>query len=1396
VNSPRKIVLVLLTTLLFGLSSRDIRAQLPVVTPHDLLPEQKIEVDAEEMVLWKTAWDKARKSALQGDFETSIQFYETLLQLKNNLEEGRWELARLLMHLERWEEAGVHLELLVEAASENRVYGNSLGRVMWEMGRYERAVTLFEKVLSGDPSDRAALAGLVEALVKQDRKADAVPPLEKLVNQEPTNRGIRRYLAFLLFETGNYEKAIAHLTVLARNENAESDILHKIASAFEHLGRKEQAVVYWERILAREPENIAAHLFLDDYFEEKGQTDRVLLHLQKAVTFNPGDRTACIRLAKTYQTRGEYEKALACFMEYLQRFPADSAILQQAERMTALLAREEKVVTPAPNEVVTGRRDEAAQLLDGIGLLRDAGRLEDAGPLYRQLIGIGADHASARKTLAADLVLLAEKNGREAMLRFLATVAEDSAGLYRSIAEELRSLAHQDELLVVLEKIHGLDPGDTFANRELALLAFSRGDWQKSREYFAGLADAGCRNSRCMVEQARLAENIDLPVQGLQAYEILLQQQPGRLDIRMKAIGLAARLGFLDRAVFHGTYLQMFQQGNENFASQLLLADAYRDAGYLSRAEVRYRSIIAATARRNDAEGRELRINARLALVAAYESAGLPYEAEQALRIALVEEKHRAAVLESLFYLFLRTEHVQESEIWLEALSRALAGSAEEDIRLNGAWKEEFLQAEMYSAAGDYDLAVDLYREAETLLLESQSSQGQPHDSGHEATLLQIRTQLAVNLLHEGRYSEAVGTVLDLQKNHGGKLELLVLLEEIYRAWGRASQAGKIAEEARSYARHDSGRQLRLAATYRKYGNIAGQRQIAAMVEKKEPESLRAKYLLVDAMVQQGKYQATLVLLSRFLENYPENTWFLAQQAALLARVGMLQEADDRLAILRAENPGRMDLGMLHARIVWELGRWKESAALYSSIVEPSVEKILEDKVRELGLQVARAPDRKSWFDVIAFGRDTESALSQIIMAPHHALDFSESGRAVNSLAAPRYAAYRWQKRLSREFAVKRSVMRREYYRAATILENYIAEYSRNDFLLYDLAGLYSKLERLGEEAALYREMATQNPYFPGLAEAIQRNDLKRRPRVSLAYVMDEEDGWDGYKAIRQEMVRGEAQYYMGESHEWHVDLGRMNYTSTAAAESLWGWRTMLTYNGKVSQAIGVSFGAGVENLDREKDEAFLLSGKITGKVADEVQAAFSFKQDVVADTTASLKRGIRKRSYRVEAMLDVFPSIPLGGYYDFSDYSDSNWTGNYALWASFIVVPEPTLLRISYKYDFYDSGEGQNPGMVTEDGFALDDHPYWSPRDYWQTRFSFYFKHQLSNDALARGVPSYYIVEYSLGYDSEDNDVHELRGSLNLEIAEKYLATVSLGILDLDEYQHRQALFSVTYRF
>ena len=65
----------------------------------------------------------------------------------------------------------------------------------------------------------------------------------------------------------------------------------------------------------------------------------------------------------------------------------------------------------------------------------------------------------------------------------------------------------------------------------------------------------------------------------------------------------------------------------------------------------------------------------------------------------------------------------------------------------------------------------------------------------------------------------------------------------------------------------------------------------------------------------------------------------------------------------------------------------------------------------------------------------------------------------------------------------------------------------------------------------------------------------------------------------------------------------------------------MATFDEKISQNLSLSLGGGIEDLSRGYGNSFLYSAMITGKLADDMRAVFSVKQDVTPDTIASLTR-------------------------------------------------------------------------------------------------------------------------------------------------------------------------------
>jgi len=353
-----------------------------------------------------------------------------------------------------------------------------------------------------------------------------------------------------------------------------------------------------------------------------------------------------------------------------------------------------------------------------------------------------------------------------------------------------------------------------------------------------------------------------------------------------------------------------------------------------------------------------------------------------------------------------------------------------------------------------------------------------------------------------------------------------------------------------------------------------------------------------------------------------------------------------------------------------------------------------------------------------------------------------------------------------------------------------------NDSLIFDLAGVYNRLERLEEEAALYERMQSVNPVFPGLKLAIERNRLKRRPHLSIGYGFDEEEGWDFYKAIRKKWGETTARFSPKTRHEVGLAYSRINYQATNNDGNLWANRAEVSYKATLTHELSTAIAIGVEDPDGDFESTEIFSFLVDGRIGDTLNGHFSFSRDVTADTIASLKRNISNDLYWAGFSADFFPRLALGADYGQKKFEDGNQTDRYNLWSSYIFFFDPTYFRFKFNYTFADSRYGPNPGPPLDDGFAKNDHPYWSPQNYWLSEFSLYFRHQLASDTLGRGVPRYYTVEYTWGYDANDDDLQALSSSLFWELTQNVILQGSATLSNLGSYQSKELFFSAAYRW
>ncbi len=388
------------------------------VIKNDALSAPDREIRYEETLSpdWKNNWDLARELYRQQKFREALVQYEFLLAEKENIDEARWEYVTLLLHLERWRQAGEQLEKLIGNEPDKRDYRLAIARVQFETGKFESALRIYEHLYQSAPDDSSSvpvLKGLIRTLKEKQRDAEIIPYLEQLITYEPDEPELQLELATIAIEQGLLPKANKTLAHLEYSRPDDSAVLFLYAQLHEKLGNTDAAAGYWQQLVSSNHDNMEAHYQLHRYYQDKENWAMSLKHVEIMLKITPSDPALLEAAAELNLRMDRIDKALEYYDYTLVIQPTNKIILQKKKE--------------------------------------------------------------AQLKLAEDLVVLVENNGSHQLWQDLVNVTSDRPGVYRQIANLLRLKGENEELIEVLTLICLEDPHDDKTLNELTVMLKNRG---------------------------------------------------------------------------------------------------------------------------------------------------------------------------------------------------------------------------------------------------------------------------------------------------------------------------------------------------------------------------------------------------------------------------------------------------------------------------------------------------------------------------------------------------------------------------------------------------------------------------------------------------------------------------------------------------------------------------------------------------------------------------------------------------------------------------------------------------------------------------------------------------------------------------------------------------------
>ncbi|MEN8188541.1 MAG: tetratricopeptide repeat protein [Thermodesulfobacteriota bacterium] len=1273
-----------------------------------------------------------------------------------------WQVARELVRRKHFDVAAQHYQGLSRNQPRVELLHWEYAQVLVQLKRWSQVSVIMESLLEQTPSriDYLFLSGKAALVTKQYDSASQSFGLAYEREPDGPYAGEALYgLVESLLGSGKNNLAYPLMEQLYLRRGDDIELLRKLAASAMELGHDQKGLWYYNKLV-----------------EESGDDEDLL------------------RAAVFHDKAGKMEQAVTYYKDYLKRYPHYLPFQRRLGEFFLKTKREKEALPFLLTLLAHGEQDEELFLQIGRIYLDDLRRPDKAlyyFEEYRKLDpenkSVSEDIEKIQSVLAGDLVSIVENEGAWPLWRDLARVTPDRLGIYLIMADQLDRLGKKKELVEVLEIIHHHDAANVRTILRLAELHLDSGDFLKAGEYLRKLTSKQVADPRARHLIGEYHYHTGRQFSALRHYRMYLKAVTNDRLVLTRCLEICTMFGLDDSYASYYRKLAKLATGRDDlFDLDHRAARDFTTMGLYSRALDQYDHLL----EQQDIPS-EVSLELMLERMDLLLKAGMGYAAEQYGREVLIQETKGEEVLYRLSRICLENNDLGLAWKWFGLLMQqtgALAAN-QKGGRISG--RQLFqLRIDLLSASDEYDEAIDLVEK---------------HYAGaeKEAGLMLARLHLA-----DQDNDEALDIIRELKRLKPSLIEAL-FVEYLAEIGERQEELYDLAVERGSgLFKVSFAKALDYINLAKQYGLHDVAEELTLQFAKKLSRSLHGRTLLAESLYEQGKLGPALEVYRELEKDYPAETHFRRKRQEIRFQLAGFSQLIDELTPGLADAVGQRDLRhsqekkdallfeerLLLARSLWAVKRWEEAVEVYEELLQPPAEEsfsqVLEEKELVLTMVAVEEP---LWRKMTFSSPEPLSGLAYV-SDPFYIASHLETPLA--SQGAKLYRSYRLQERVETELEARTALVKGEYYQGVKEYRHLLSE-EQSIESQFDLAGIYSRLGLLGEEASIYQQMEQINEDYPGLEESKERNRLKRRPRTSLDFGHHSHTGRSGYFDLNERYLGVSSWLMPALNQELELSARYLHYESDETGETLDSNRFLCDFSITTDSRVDIDFKLGLESPSGPTNHRLLYQIGVSGWLGDRVQWLTEFEQSGVDDTLQALSDGLDRQDLCGGIRLDLLPRLFGGGGYCYRMYDDGNSQNRYDLWASYILHSEPNLVELRYGYEHLLSEEG-NTGRDNrlESGFIERDHPYWSPERYWQHLFSIHAEYQLAEDVLWRGVPSYFTLDYSFGYDSGGDDNHLFEGEIYLEMNPHFLLNSTIHITQGSEYREESLLFSLIYRW
>ncbi len=1267
----------------------------------------------------------------------------------------RWDEARRLSQQGEIKRAiRQYLEVIAEKPH--------IEEVRWELSKsyvaerdYSEALLLLEGLIEAAPEKIVYLVSGGEvalAMGKIDMAAKLFGQALALEPGGPLSDDALLGMIEALKIQGKNELTLPLMEQLYQRGLLGADLLIDLARNYEAVGAAQRSAYFYQELVRKFRVDPETRLEAAAVFEEAELAALAAEQREAYLESNPDHVPTRIRLADYYSDQGDIYRALPHMQELIDR---------QIGRETYLLAVARIYLYNL------GRADRALNYY------------EQYQAEFPQKVDVSSEIATLQLMLANDLLAIVENDGVWRLWRDLARVTPNRIGIYRAMADMLeeKGPSKERELIEVLKIINVHEPEDLGIVTRIAELYLEDTRYRDCLSFLDGVDGKISGQAAYLLLRADCEAGAGLELERLISYTAYLDVKPGDQQVRSRAIALAGIMGLVEQ--MNTLY--------DNRTEKKTLSAAGVEIAFLHGLVHNSLSSEALQSTRVLVESKlvqEAQAGLFQDLAAELRRQNHLFEAEQLLRTFAARYPENPDSYLLLAEHFLQRSDPRNAKLWMApVLQDQSTGSAVEELSPEQKSRLFYLDLLLDDLTGGADVQNRAMK-----YLDDRAGSTQTVAEDVEVLLFVARQQLlANNHFQSARLLNRFAHAFKADDRIAG----LLFIADQESAGGAA--ADPVAFESLSYVTRFSV--VEQLIELRRYTEAY---RLAAALLTSLQESTRARSMQALAGALTYHLQEAYELYAGLTHDFPEESWFREQMLNMENLRGQPQTIFSIFSVA-ADETGRKNritnslesmnypkAKLMWARALWAADKWEEALDVYGLLdteLKREIDRFIEVIQNDPAL-LQKLPQPAA-----------EAELVDLIMSSAFVAQNLDDG--INVISADYYQAYRWSTIVEKERTAKSSLKAREFYQAELDYQELFEEEGSVIEENYpDLVTLYGRLGRHKQETEVLETIQERSIFYPSLSGASEKSIRRQRPFLSLDGRYKEEDGRDGFKNITKKYGGVGLQIKPTIYQEIGLAAGRSEYGDSFASTLAKSNLIVADYGIEFTDNFQGEFQLGFEDFDTDGKSFLIYDVTLKGKLEQRVELLGSIKQVPVDDTIDALLSGIYRKDVQFGLTLDYLFGMFFGFDLSFFDYNDKNKGQQYHLWGAYRWFGERSSFDFTYSYlNIQDEISNESFGDINE-ARAAGGPLYWSPGDYWNHRLSAYYKLELWPTGRLQSGTSSLSALYAIGFEDNDNLVHELEANILLEINQPFLVKGTVSTLISDDYENFNGYISLVYRW